>query len=85
MIISNGGPKNNVGEAVFFPFDDRSLPLRYNLETNLVNQSNDHELVLERGDPEGPDGVNVKFYGTIIRVNNEYRMWYGGVSKLPVP
>lgn len=81
MIISNGGPKNNVGEAVFFPFDDRSLPLRYNLETNLVNQANDHELVLERGDPEGPDGVNVKFYGTIIRVNDEYRMWYGGISK----
>lgn len=81
MIISNGGQKNNISEAVLFPFDDRSLPLRYNLETNLVNQSNDHELILERGDPEGPDGVNVKLYGTIIRVNDEYRMWYGGVSK----
>ena len=81
MIVDNGGPNVQVDEAVLFPFDDRSIPFRYRLEVGLVAQTNPykpHQIVLGKGGPEDPDGLNIQFYGTVIRVGNELRMWYIG-------
>ena len=81
MIVENGGPHVQVDEAVLFPFDDHSVPLRYGLQIGLVpatNPYNPHSIVLEKGEPGTPDHLNIKFYGTVIRVGDELRMWYIG-------
>ena len=79
--VQNGGPSLPVSEAVLFPFDDRSVPLRYRLQIGLVGATNPwkgHEIVLEKGEPGDPDGVSISFYGTVIRMGDEFRMWYIG-------
>ena len=83
MRVLNGGPSLHIDEAVLFPFDDHSMPLRYRLHIGLVPATNPykpHEKVLEQGGPEDPDGLGVHYYGTVIRVGDELRMWYGGVG-----
>ena len=81
MIIENGGPLTDLDEAVLFPFDSRTIPLRYLLQPGLVPATNPykpHPKVLEPGGPEAPDHVDIKFYGTVIRIGDELRMWYIG-------
>ena len=70
-------------EAVLFPFDDSSVPLRYRLQVGLVPGTHPwkkRDKVLERGEPEDPDGLGLHYYGTVIRVGDELRMWYGGTG-----
>jgi|ETNmetMinimDraft_25_1059894.scaffolds.fasta_scaffold10106_1 hypothetical protein len=81
MIVENGGPGVDLKEAVFFPFDARSVQLRYLLQPGLVPGVNPwllHNHVLESGGPEAPDHLNLRFYGTVIRIGDELRMWYIG-------
>lgn len=81
MIVQNGGPGVELKEAVFFPFDARSIQLRYLLQPGLITATSPyspHNHVLESGGPEAPDHLNVKFYGTVIRIGDELRMWYIG-------
>ena len=81
MRVLNGGPGIPIDEAVLFPFDESSVPLRYRLQTGLVpavNPYKPHERVLEQGDPQDPDGLGVHYYGSVIRVGDTLRMWYGG-------
>ena len=84
MILENGGPPLDLEEAVLFPFDSRSVPLRYRLQPGLVTSTNPykpHPRVLEPGGPEAPDHLDIKFYGTVIRIGDELRMWYIGVGE----
>ena len=84
MIVENGGPPLDLEEAVLFPFDSRSVPLRYRLEPGLVAATNPykpHPHVLEPGGPEAPDHIDISFYGTVIRIGDELRMWYIGVGE----
>ena len=84
MIVENGGPPTDLDEAVLFPFDSRTIPLRYLLQPGLVPATNPyrpHPKVLEPGGPEAPDHVAVKFYGTVIRIGDELRMWYIGTGE----
>ena len=84
MLVKNGGSNLDVEEAVLFPFDDRSIPMRYRLQAGLISATNPwkpHQRVLERGKPGSPDALNIYFYGTVIRIGDEFRMWYGGVGE----
>ena len=84
MIVENGGPPTDLNEAVLFPFDSRTIPLRYLLQPGLVPATNPykpHPVVLEPGGPEAPDHLHVKFYGTVIRIGDELRMWYIGTGE----
>ena len=59
------------------------MPFRYMLRIGMIPGANPyklHTVVLESGDPDGPDGSGVNFVGTVIRIDNEYKMWYGGVA-----
>ncbi len=81
MLVKNGGPDVPLDEAVLFPFDKWSMPLRYRLKHGLVSATNPyrpHERVLLSGDPQDPDGLGMHYYGTVIRIGDELRMWYGG-------
>jgi hypothetical protein len=81
MIVENGGPAVDLKEAVLFPFDARSIQLRYLLQPGLIPATNPyspHNHVLDRGGPEAPDHLDLKFYGTVIRIGDELRMWYIG-------
>ena len=83
MIVENGGPSVDLTEAVLFPFDARSIQLRYLLQPGLIpgtNPYSPHNHVLECGGPEAPDHLDVRFYGTVIRVGDELRMWYIGTG-----
>ena len=84
MRVLNGGPGVHINEAVLFPFDESSVPLRYRLRIGLVpalNPYKAHERVLEQGNIKDPDGLGMHYYGSVVRVGDTLRMWYGGYGK----
>ena len=79
MIVLNGGPGIEIGEAVLFPYDDRTLPFRYRLQIGLVeglNPYKGHLVAMERGGPGTPDSRIIKYYGAVCQVEDELRLWY---------
>jgi hypothetical protein len=88
--VHNGLPAIAVEEAVLFPFDEYSVPFTKSLLLSLVtgSKSPTHymegagydpahpgRIVLRPGAAGEPDSVEV-IGPTVIRVGNEYRMWY---------
>ncbi len=78
-------------ETVLFPFDDHGLPFNKGLILTLMpgrksarnpNLARDPKHpgkpVLRIGKPGDPDEKRVYFFGTIVRADGEYRMWYSG-------
>jgi len=70
-------PAVQLDEAVFFPFDDFSFPFTHDVHFQLV-AGEKQDPVLGLGQPGDPDADVVMFYGTVIRVGDEFRMWYMG-------
>jgi len=63
-------------EAVLFGFDSSAFPFQIGLETHLIPGKYDSMAV-----PHGPDGSVdelIRFYGTIVRIDGHFRMWYWG-------
>jgi len=63
-------------EVVLFGFDRRAFPFRAGVQTHLVQGQNPTSVV-----PSGPPGSHdesIRFYGTVLRVGDEYRLWYWG-------
>jgi hypothetical protein len=83
-----GGPPSNAlvtgidpDEYVLFAFDDYWLPLRNRLELALQSpEPHEGNPVLRLGKPGEPDSFFAAMYGTVFRVNGEFRMWYGAVD-----
>ncbi len=86
---STSGP-----EVVLFPFDDYGLPFNKGLLLNLVpgrkttadrGAGSDPEHpgrpVLLPGNPGDPDHPRLYYYGTVLHINDEYRMWYTGYDR----
>lgn len=68
-------------EVVLFPFDHDAIPFRSGLQLSLVNAHKYKENpVVGRGEAGSPDSVAVAFYGTAIRIGNQFRMWYLGAG-----
>jgi hypothetical protein len=68
-------------EAVLFPFDDHAIPFVDNLRLHLIpgkKPGQKNPIVLPAGQPGEPDSAVVRYYGTVIRVGDELRMWYLG-------
>jgi hypothetical protein len=77
--IRNTAPNVGLHEAVLFPFDDASLPFSAGLRLQLVSgktPGKKNPIVLRRGEPGEPDDETVRYYGTIIQIGDELRMWY---------
>ncbi|MBN2455930.1 MAG: hypothetical protein JXB29_05250 [Sedimentisphaerales bacterium] len=64
-------------EVVFFAFDDHSIPFRSHLRLKLV-PCEKRSPVLPLGRPGQPDANMVELYGTVIRIDGQFRMWYMG-------
>ena len=65
--------------VALFPFDDYSIPLTYGLQLGLI-QGERQGIVLPPGKPGDPDCRKVRYYGTVIRIDGELRMWYFGLG-----
>ncbi|MBN8627893.1 MAG: hypothetical protein J0M17_20640 [Planctomycetes bacterium] len=78
-------------ELVLFPFDDYALPFNKGLiltllpgrkgsTNNVLGSDPDHpgNPVLNVGKPGDPDFPRAYFYGTVLHIDGEYRMWYSG-------
>jgi len=82
--VENGAsPSIRVREAVLFPFDDHSIPFTWGLKLQLVmgkKPGRPNPIVLPHGQPGEPDNVTVRYYGSVIQVGDELRMWYMGAG-----
>jgi len=79
MEVRNGIDHPRVREAVLFPFDDHSIPFTIGLRLHLVSGKEadySNTIVVPRGPQGAPDEETVRFYGTVIPVDDELRMWY---------
>jgi len=63
--------------TTLFAFDQVSIPHTQNLRLEM-RQPVRHAAspVLQRGAPGSPDALGVQFYGSILRENGRWRMWY---------
>jgi hypothetical protein len=63
--------------TTLFAFDDVSIPHTQNLRLEMnAPQRHPKNPVMTRGAPGTPDAKGVQFYGSILRENGRYRMWY---------
>jgi len=79
VTVENGVPSVAVDEAILFPFDKFTVPLQDGLQLNLVS-ARKQPPVVRRGDPGEPDSRHVRFFGSVIRVDGQLRMYYVGVG-----
>lgn len=63
--------------TTLFAFDSIAIPHTQNLRLEM-RQPVKHSAnpVLQRGAPGSPDAMGVQFYGSVIKDNGKYRMWY---------
>ena len=82
--VENGAsPSIRVKEAVLFPFDDHSIPFTWCLRLQLnvgKKMGRYNPIVVRCGQPGEPDNLSVRYYGTVIQVGDELRMWYMGAG-----
>ena len=79
ITVNNGTADSATTEAVIFPFDDVTVPFTAGLRMNLLAGKSPgvkNPIVLENGPAGTPDDASVRFYGTIIPIDGELRMWY---------
>ena len=79
MIEIRNSPSNpHVDEAVIFPFDSYSMPFSAGLRLHMVSGKarGRSPIVLKRSESSAPDDRYVRFYGTVIPMEDELRMWY---------
>src|SRR5262249_46280770 len=68
-------------ELNIFSFDDHTIPFKQNLKLTLVEaQKYEGNPVVARG-PEGSvDHHRAQFYGSVVKMNGKFRMWYAACS-----
>src|SRR5690242_7487506 len=72
-------------EAVLFPFDDYSIPLRKGLELQLLPSHPtrvSYNPVLACGKNGSPDSRMLAYYGTVLEIDHHFGMWYIGNGDL---
>jgi hypothetical protein len=70
---------NELEGQTLFAFDNISIPFTRSLKVTMhAPEKYSGNPVLARGKAGEPDEDGVKFYGSIIRVNGKFRMWYVG-------
>jgi hypothetical protein len=91
VLAAEASASGDAREIVLFPFDDYSLPWSKGLVLTLmpgrksptnpglgIDAQHPGKPVLPIGKPGDPDHPRAYFYGTVIKVGDEYRMWYTG-------
>lgn len=68
----------------FFAFDNVSIPFIQNLKVEMrVPEKYSGNPVVDRGPKGAPDSWAVQFYGSVIRENGKFRMWYAAAGERP--
>src|SRR4051794_32376993 len=82
FVIDLAHPSANAPkEAVLFPFDNYSIPMRKGLQMDLITSEHSrapYNPVLVRGKPGAPDSFRIGYYGTVLEINGKFHMWYIG-------
>jgi len=81
IVVENSSLPVQVQEAVLFSFDDQSIPFSSGLKLDLLmgkKPGHANPIVVRQGQPGEPDSERVRYYGTVIEVGEELRMWYLG-------
>src|SRR5580693_43881 len=74
---ASSGKAPDPGDMVLFPLDDISLPWRDNLKVTLEKPVKYADNPVLRACPlEGTDGYGALAYGTLIKEEGKFRMWY---------
>ena len=69
------------GSTTIFAFDDQSIPARLGLVTTMVRpDKHPDNPVLPRGPEGAPDEHRAQLYGTVLRENGRFRMWYSALD-----
>ena len=76
--VLNGGPVRDVHEAVFFPYDTYNVPLLDGLATTLISGTKHGQPVVRFGEKGEADQHNVRYFGSVIKVDGRLHMWYLG-------
>ena len=76
--VLNGGPARDLQEAVFFPFDHFNVPLLAALSTSLVQARRRPVPVVRRGASGEVDEHHLRYYGSVVKIDEKYHMWYLG-------
>ncbi|NQT12521.1 MAG: hypothetical protein HQ582_07230, partial [Planctomycetes bacterium] len=67
--------------TTLFAFDNVSIPFTQNLKLEMQSPERHRaNPVLRRGQPGTPDSWAVQFYGSVIREDGKFRMWYVAVG-----
>ena len=71
-----------VDEATLFAFDDVSVPFTYNLHLNMhAPKKYPGNPVLPLGNLGEPDEWQHRYYGTVLRHDGKFKMWYIALAK----
>lgn len=78
--VFNSVARPRVDEAVFFGFDDISIPLRSGVTHRLVSGKVGHYSapIAVRNGPPGSHDEMVFYYGSVIQIGDMLHMWYLG-------
>ena len=75
--IQVGATPIRVSEATLFAFDDVLIPFTHNLRLQMERpEKHPSNPVMDRGGKGAPDEGGVQFYGSIVRDQGKFRLWY---------
>ena len=85
ITLENGMPRRPLKEAVFFAFDNHSIPWTTGVELHLISSKPypflGNPIVLDRGPEGAPDSGQVHYRGTTLRVGEDLWMYYWGCGR----
>lgn len=68
-------------DYTIFAFDDRTVAFQHNLSLTLEKpRKYERNPVLARGGLGTPDSTRAQFYGTVLRIDGKWRMWYTAMA-----
>ena len=74
-------PMSPSTQTVLFAFDDHSIPFTRNLSLTMVEpERHPSNPVVARGPDGSPDVFGVQFYGSVVRDEGRFKMWYVAVD-----
>ena len=79
ITVENGARTPKMSEAALFAFDNYTIPYSAGLRLHLVPgkiPGRKNPIVVPVGEPGAPDDAMVRFYGTVVPIDGELRMWY---------
>jgi hypothetical protein len=75
----------HAAEQVFFAFDDHAIPFRDNVAvTPITAEKHPANPVLRRGPAGAPDHGHAILYGTVLKLDGKFRMWYLGMFETEI-